>query len=145
MMPDLPGYRVIEGETIKDYIATLAEGAAILTGHPEMVLLIEKVDSVIGCYQDVGAVNTRVFSDEALPYSSGAIAIADQNRLTDPETLFRCVGGQILASSDAAELAPCAHSYTLEQKDNAFHIIYVGSTQEICQTFCTHLDGCTGH
>jgi hypothetical protein len=143
LMPDLPGYRVIEGEAVQDYIAKLADGAALLSGNPEMIVLIEKVDGVIACYQEAGAVNFRIFSREDFPLSSGAIAIVDRNRLTDPATLFRCVGGEMIITADELTLDPCAHSYTLERDDNAFHIIYVGTTREICQTFCENLEGCS--
>lgn len=143
LMPDLPGYQVIEGVAVQDYIATLAEGAALLSGNPEMLLLIEKVDRSIACYQEAGAVNVRIYSDEDAPLSSGAIVIADQNRLTDPETLLRCVGGKVVPFTKQLTLDPCSRSYTLQRDDNAFHIMYVGTTQEICQTFCAELEGCT--
>jgi hypothetical protein len=142
MMPNLPGYRVVEGQSVQQYIAGLAQGASLLSGNPEMLLLIELADQVISCYREAGAVNMRIYSDESFPLSSGAIAIADRNRLTDPQTIFRCVGGQMITSSDQPTLRPCAHSYTLERDDNAFYFIYVGTTQEICQTFCANLEGC---
>ena len=128
MMPDLPGYNVIEGEAVQEYIATLAEGAALLAGNPELVVLIEKVDRMIECYQDAGALNLRIFSNESFPLSSGAIAMVDQNRLTDPETLFECATGRLAPLSSQPTLDPCGHSYTLNKDDNAFHIVYAGTT-----------------
>lgn len=145
LMPDLPGYRVIEGKTIAAYVATLAEGAALLSGNPQMVFLIERVDGVIACYQDLGAVNVRVFNDESFPLSSGAIAIVDQNRLTDPETLLRCTAGRLMPAAAEPTVKPCAHNYTLDKEGSELHVVYIGTTQEICQTFCANLEGCTGH
>lgn len=142
LMPDLPGYKVVEGVAVQDYIKNLADGAALLSGNPGLLFLIEKVDGAIECYQEVGAVNMRIYSDEAFPLSSGAIAIADRNRLTDPQTLFRCVGGSVLPFAAEAAVGPCAHNYTLQRDDNEFYIIYVGTTPEICQTFCGALEGC---
>ncbi len=142
LMPDLPGYKTVEGQAIQDYIASLAEGGALLSANPQLALLIEKVDSAIACYQKAGALNAQIFVDEAFPLSSGAIAIADRNRLTDPATLFECVGGGVMPFSDQPTIQPCSHSYTLPRDDNEFYIIYVGTTQEICQTFCEHLEGC---
>ncbi len=143
LMPDLAGYRVVEGTTLQEYIATLSEGAALLSGNPELVFLIAKIDRAAACYQDVGAVNVRVYADEAFPLSAGAIAIADENRLTDPSTLVRCVGGELMPFSTQS-LNPCSKRYTLEQDDNTFHIVYAGTTEEICQVFCANLAGCTG-
>jgi hypothetical protein len=145
LMPDLTGHHVIEGQAVQEYIMGLAEGAALLTGHPELAALITKVDRVIACYQEVGAINARIYSDESWPLSSGAIAIADRNRLTDPATLFRCLGGEVIPFSDQPALNPCSHKYTLERDNNAFYIIYVGTTQEICHDFCVNLEGCSAH
>ena len=145
LMPDLPGYMVIEGAKVQEYIATLAEGTALLSGNPEMVPLIAKVDGTISCYQDAGAVNVRIFSQQDYPLSAGAIAIADRNRLIDPAILLRCLGGGMGPSSDQPSLDPCGHSYTLARDGNEFYFVYVGTTEEICQTFCKNLEGCSGH
>ena len=143
LMPDLPGYRVIEGEAVQEYIVGLADGAALLSGNPQMIFLIEKIDRAIDCYQETGAVSVRIYSDEGFPLSSGAVAIADRNRLMDPATLFRCIGGRMVPFSAQPSLNPCTHSYTLERDDNEFYIVYVGTTQEICEAFCSDLEGCS--
>jgi hypothetical protein len=146
LMPDLSGYSIVEGAKVQEYIATLAEGAALLSGNPEMVPLIAKVDGTISCYQDAGALNLRIYSRQDFPLSAGAIAIADRNRLTDPAVLLRCVGGGTgLTTDDVPKLDPCGHSYTLAQDGNEFYFVYVGTTEEICQTFCSNLKGCSGH
>ena len=145
LMPDLPGYHVIEGRSVQAFILNLAEGGALLTGHPELATLVAKIDNVIACYQDVGAVKARIYSDAAFPLSSGAIAIADRDRLTDPATLLRCVGGQVLLFSDQPTLNPCSHSYTLVRGEDEFYIIYAGTTSEICHDFCVNLEGCSAH
>jgi hypothetical protein len=145
MMPDLAGYKVVEGQTIQGYVATLAEGGTLLSGHPELAALIETLDGVSACYREAGAVNTRVYSNVAFPLSSGAVAIADRNLMTSPRTLFRCVGGgeQIMSLAGGPTLEPCSNSYTLAKDDNEFYIIYVGTTNEICQAFCASLEGCS--
>ena len=112
------------------------------TPDPGMLFMIERVDRTIECYQDAGAVNMRIFSDPTFPLSSGAIAIVDRERLRDPATLLRCVGGGLVPFSAEPTVDPCAHSYTLQRDDNEFYIVYVGTTGEICQTFCSALEGC---
>ena len=148
MLPDLPDYTVIEGQTLTDYIGTLSEGAALLTGHPEMAALALGVDKFIGCYQDVGAVRARVYSHKESPLSAGAVAIADRNALLDPKNLFACLKPAVDAdgaSTQSFAIEPCSASYTLERDDNEFYILYAGTTQEICQAFCAQLEGCTVH
>jgi hypothetical protein len=148
LMPDLAGYRVVEGQTIQEYLATAAEGAALLSLNPQMALLIEEADQVVQCYQQIGAVSARIFSSETSPLSSGAIAIADRNRLTDPSNFFRCVIPRAVPFSGGlgeTKVEPCAHSYTLDRDGSEFFILYVGTTEDICHTFCSHLEGCTAH
>ncbi len=146
MMPDLPGYKIIESQSIQDYIMTLSEGGALLSGHPELAALLVKLDGVIECYREVGAVDARIYSDQSFQLSSGAVAIADRDRLTDPRTLFRCVGGEgVLPFSAQPSVDPCYHSYTLTQDGNEFYIVYMGTTSEICHACCTTLPGCTRH
>ncbi len=147
MLPVLSGYNVVEGQDLTGYISTLSEGAALLAGQLELVAAIEAADQVIDCYQEVGAVRARVYSNEAEPLSAGAVAIADRNALLDPLNLFKCVRpGEVITGFEEDEgIEPCSASYTLEKDDNTFYIIYVGTTLEICQAFCTELEGCEAH
>ncbi len=148
MLPDLPNHTVIEGQTLTDYLGTLSEGATLLTGQPEMAALFLGVDKFIGCYQDVGAVQARVYSNKENPLSAGAVAIADRNALLNPKNLLACLkptpeaGG---ASIQTFGIEPCSASYTLSRDNNEFYILYAGTTQEICQAFCAQLEGCTAH
>lgn len=144
MMPLLPGYNTVEGEPLIDYLGTLAEGSALLAGRPELAATIGAVDQIIGCYQSVGAIRARVYSDEAEPLSAGTVAIADREMLTDPQTLFRCLLPPSIAQSQQLAIKPCLHSYTLAKDDNEFYILYAGTTAEICSAFCTALEGCDG-
>ncbi|MEJ5311019.1 MAG: hypothetical protein WHX52_14750 [Anaerolineae bacterium] len=148
MLPDLPDHTVVEGQTLTEYLGSLAEGASLLAGRPDLAALALGVDKFIGCYQDVGAVQARVYSNKQNPLSAGAVAIADRNALLDPRNLLACLkpsaeAGEAGIQSFAIE--PCSASYTLTKDDNEFYILYAGTTQEICQAFCAQLEGCTAH
>lgn len=148
MLPDLPDYNVVEGQTLTEHITALSGGAAMLAGQPELTAAILLVDQVIGCYQEVGAVRARVYSHREQPLSAGALAIADRNALTDPINLFKCVVPTALDLPEVGEaptIQPCSASYTLERDDNEFYIVYAGTTEEICHAFCANLEGCTAH
>ena len=144
MLPDLPGHKVVEGQTLTTYISTLSGGAVLLAGQPELTALIAAVDGVVSCYQEVGAMQARVYSNEANPLSSGTVAIADRNALLDPVNVFRCVVPKkgILG---VETFQPCMSNYTLSKDGNEFYILYAGTTLEICQAFCAQLEGCTAH
>lgn len=147
LLPDLQGYSTVEGELLTDYISKLSGGAALLAGQPELALAIAAVDQVIGCYQEVGAVKARAYSDQNAPLSAGIVAVGDRNELLDPANLFKCVAPAIPdgAQPDMPPIQMCSASYTLAREDNKFYIIYAGTTEEICTTFCTALEGCEEH
>ena len=143
LLPDLPGYTVVEGETVTSFIGTLSGGAALLAGHPELAAAITAVDGVVGCYQQVGAARARVYSNQAAPLTAGAVAIADRNALADPANLFRCVAPNLLAQQQKIQL--CQAAYTLQRDGNEFYIVYAGTTLDMCRTFCARLEGCAAH
>ena len=144
MLPDMPGYNVVEGESLTDYVSTVSGGAALLAGQPELALLAAGVDHVVSCYQDAGAIQTQLYSDQAQATSAGVVAIADRNALLDPETLFACFT-PIVSAQDAYVIQPCMDSYQLVTENNVFYVAYAGTTQEICAAFCEALEGCEEH
>jgi len=144
MLPDVPNTTIVKGQTIAEYIASLASGGSLLTGNPPLAAAIEFAQGAINCYQNIGAIAVRIYSDNAFPLSSGMVAIVDRNAITDLGNLARCLGGGAEAGAQAT-IQVCTHSYTLKKDDNEFHIAYVGTTLEMCQAFCTRLEGCTAH
>jgi len=145
MLPSLPGYTAVEGQTLTGYVGKLSGGAALLAGNPELAATLTAVDAIIGCYQQVGAVRARLYSKQASPLSAGAVAIADKKALLDPANLFRCVAPSLRPQAQAIKIEPCKASYTLTRDGNDFYILYAGTTLEICQAFCKNLEGCTAH
>jgi hypothetical protein len=152
MLPDLPDHTVVEGQTLTEYFGSLAQGASLLAGRPDLAALALGVDKFIGCYQDVGAVQARIYSNKENPLSAGAVAIADRNALLDPRNLLACLKPSAEADDASAQsfaINPCSASYTLTRDNGAvgaeFYILYAGTTQEICQAFCAQLEGCTAH
>lgn len=145
LLPELPGYDTIEGESFIDALTTLGV-MATLGGLPEFGAPIAAVSEVVGCYQEAGAVSARVYSQQGEPRNSGIVAIGDKNALQDPITFLRCVPGATSgAQSGEVVLQPCATSYTLTKDNNEFYILYAGLTTDICHTFCSNLEGCTAH
>lgn len=148
MLPNLPGYTVVEGQTLTDYLSTAAGGGALLAGQPELAAVVAAVDEIGGCYQDVGAARARLYSKEDAPLTAGAVAIADRNELLDPANFMRCALPRLGPQTDQEEeaaLEPCGASYTLEQEDNVFYIAYAGTRPEMCQAFCSQLPECVVH
>lgn len=142
LLPDVPNAKIVEGQTISEYIASLASGATLLTGNPALAAGIEFAQGAINCYQEIGAVAVRIYSDLTFPLSTGMVAIVDRNAVTDLGNVARCLGGGRQSSAQAT-LEVCVNSYTLNKDDNEFYIAYVGTTAEMCSAICSRLEGCS--
>ena len=74
------------------------------------------------------------------------MAIIDKKALTNPANFANCVLGSaqgVQTSPQRPTIQPCAKTYTLKKDDNEFNIAYIATTQEMCQAFCSRLEGCT--
>lgn len=147
LLPDLPAYRQVEGQTLTSYIGALSEGAALVAGQPQLAVTVGVVDQAIDCYQEVGAVRARLYSHGERPLEAGLVAIVDDARINDPSNLFRCVAPATLdlEGSDEPVLEPCTAAFTLVREGHTFHVIYAGSTYSVCRDFCSSIEGCQVH
>ena len=147
LLPALPAYRQIEGQTITTYIGALSEGAALLAGQPQLALTVGALDGVIDCYQEVGGVRARVYSHAERPLEAGLVAIVDEAQINDPDNLFRCVTPAALSleGPEGTVIEPCAAALTIVNDEGTFYAVYAGSTYATCHDFCSSLAGCQVH
>jgi len=144
MLPDVPNTTVVEGETITQFVAKAADGAALAAANPELIPLIQRVEASLTCYQGLGAVALRSYTDKDFPLSAGIVSIIDRNALTNPTNFANCVLGRAQADASAMPtIDPCTKTYTLKKDNNEFYIAYIATTQEMCSAFCSKLEGCT--
>ena len=94
MLPDVPNTTVVEGQTITQFVAKAADGAALATANPQLIPLVQRVEASLTCYQDLGAVALRTYTDKTFPLSAGVVAIIDRKALTDPTNFANCVLGR---------------------------------------------------
>ena len=143
LLPDVPNARTVEGKTITQHIASLAGGDALKIANPELYAVVQFTEGVVTCYQDLGAIAVRVYSDADFALSAGMVAIVDRNAITSLENAVKCLGGSLpFSTTEPPAIRPCFYSYTLKRDGNEFYIAYVGTTAEMCQAFCTRLEGC---
>ncbi|CAG1770251.1 hypothetical protein BAC2_00922 [uncultured bacterium] len=142
LLPDVPNTTVINGQSISDFIAKLADGAALTSANPELILLIEKAEGTLACLQQTGAVAARTYTDKTFPLSAGFVAVIDKNAITNLANWQQCLTGRANPSAQAVTLQPCATTYTLKKDNNEFFIAYAATTAEMCQAFCSRLEGC---
>ena len=145
MLPNVPDTTVVEGQTITQFLAKVADGAALAAANPQLIPLVQRVEASLTCYQDLGAVALRTYTAKQFPLSAGIVAIVDRKALTNPANFANCVFGSAQGAAVGPErptIRPCTKSYTLKKDDNEFYIAYVATTQEMCQAFCSQLEGC---
>ncbi len=142
LMPNLPGYQTADTLDIQDTITKIAGATSLGAGHPELTGLIAGINSLVACYQKAGAVQGRTYVNNADPTKAGIVVIVNRNAVTDPNTFINCVLPQG-PSLRAAQLQPCAKAYTLDKDNNQFYIGYAATNPEVCQAFCSALQGCT--
>ena len=146
LLPDIPNTNTVEGQTITEFIAKLADGAVLVAANPELIAVVEKVEAALSCYQNIGAVAMRTYTDKTFPMSAGIIAVIDSKSLKDPANFLNCV--VIPKPSLGAEagvlptIQPCVKTYTLKKTGNEFYIAYIATTKEMCEAFCSKLEGC---
>jgi hypothetical protein len=141
LMPNLAGYQVSDTTNIQDAIAKLAGGGAVLAGQPEVAALVTGVNSIVACYQKAGGIEGRSYVNSADVTKAGVVVIVNRNVLTDPATFLNCVLPQ--TGFRAATIQPCGKAYTLTTDNNQFYIGYAATNPEVCQAFCSALQGCT--
>ncbi len=147
MLPDVPNTTVVEGQTITQFLAKVADGASLAAANPQLIPLIQRVEASLTCYQDLGAVALRTYTDKTFPLSAGMVAIVDHKALTNPANFANCVVGKaqgMQSNQQGPAIQPCAKNYNLKKDDNEFDIAYIATTREMCQAFCSRLEGCTG-
>ncbi len=146
MLPDVPNTTVVEGQTITQFLAKAADGAALAAANPQLIPVVQRVEASLTCYQDLGAVGLRTYVDKQFALSAGIVAIIDRKALTNATNFMNCVLGSAQGAAAGAAtptIQPCVKTYTLKKDDNEFYIAYIATTQEMCQAFCSRLEGCT--
>jgi hypothetical protein len=147
LLPELPAYRQVEGQSITTYVGTLAQGGAILAGQPQLAATVAVLDSVIGCLQETGGMRARVYSHSQRPLEAGAIVIGDMSRLKDTGPILKCTAPAVLEleTPGRSDVEPCIASYPLLKNGVEFQIVYVASNYSTCRDFCRALESCAVH
>ncbi|MCC6616281.1 MAG: hypothetical protein IT320_22605 [Anaerolineae bacterium] len=132
------GYSAIEASSISNAIATVGGSASLLTGDPIAAALIAQVDAMIQCYEGVGAVAARIYTESNLSGALqgqvpkvGALAIVNQDRLVN--NFLQCAVAPSFSSQAAVE--PCAGSGTFSRDGETLHYLYAATNPDLCGLF----------
>lgn len=149
-LPTISGYSQTNADSITDAITTAGGGAAILTGNAVAAAAVAQIDSMVQCYQNVGAVAANVYTQANLANiiqgempRVGAVAVVNQDRLAN--NLLNCaLGGQSQMRMQSAAIEPCAGSGNFTSDGQTLHYLYAGTDPEFCSTVQQHFAGYGG-
>ncbi len=141
--PNLPGYQVASGEDVSQYLIDLETSDSLeITAH------LASIGRFTQCYQDIGGVRIQAYRNDETFFKAGIVTMASENALLNPGNFAQCVA-QADQNSGGVQIQSavsfCQASYELPKAEDTIHIGYFGTTQEVCQAFCTQLEGCTAH
>ena len=142
LMPNVAGYTAVNTLDFQDALAKVAGTSALMTGNPAFAAMVTAANEVSKCYQKAGAVEGRVYYGQADPSKAGAIIIINRNKVLDPALMLSCVGGGNSGIMGTQSIQPCAKTYTLKKVNNEFYVGMVGTDPEVCNAFCSGLEGC---
>jgi hypothetical protein len=135
--PTINGYTSTPANDIVDAITTVTSGASLATGNILGTAAIQRLNAMIDCYREVGAVDAKVYTRVAIPPVVGALMIVNQDRAA--ENFLSCaVGATAQSNPRSPEPQPCIKSGSFKSNNNTFLYVYAASDQELCTAFDTH-------
>jgi hypothetical protein len=142
-LPNLSNYGYIQTDasSISSALASLGGSASLLTGDPVTAALIAQIDSMIQCYQRVGAVAARVYTETNIANvlqgqipRLGVLAVINQDRVVN--NFLQCaLGGGSGARAQSATLQPCAGSGQFSRDGEQLAYLYAATDAELCTLF----------
>jgi hypothetical protein len=135
----IPGYASTDGFTsIADALNRIGVQATILTGNVQFAPIVAQLDDMIRCYQGVGAVAGRVYSENPLPLDRvprvGVLAVINTTRIG--RNFLQCAVQQAMsAQADQPAIQPCGGSGSKTVNNENLEYVYAATTPELCTTF----------
>jgi len=137
--PTLPNYTVQGTESVQDAIVSTLGGASLLTGNPVQAALVQRLDALLDCYRERGALDAKIYTEnvttmtEARVPIAGVLAVINQNRVR--ENLVSC-----LLSPMSATPQPCSGSGSFTFQGDTILYIYAASDRPLCDLFQQHMN-----
>lgn len=147
LLPNLSAYTASDVDTTIDGAFAAVGGAAMLGGQIGVTAAIAKLEQILQCFEDRGAIAARFYqgdSSDLLAPRVGAALVINQSRIN--QELINCaLGGQESnASAQIVSIEPCADAGSLTYAGDAISYFYVGSHSDVCDVFQLHFDNLAG-
>lgn len=141
-LPQIVGYTANDAGNITTTLANVAGGATLLAGNPLLAAGIKKIDDMIQCYQSVGAVTARIYTQSSIDITNpqlpgaAALAIINEDRLRD--NFLACAIGSGGFSAQSAAFEPCAGVGEFKIQGQTLRYMYAATKPELCGLFEQH-------
>jgi hypothetical protein len=143
LLPNLAGYNRTNAESLTSAVSSISGGAALISGNPLLAALIARIDTMMQCYQNVGAVAASVYTQVDIGQvlagqipKLGAVAVINQDRLS--RNFLNCIVGGGGASAQAVSIEPCVGSGSKVVNNETITYIYGGTDPSFCVSVEQH-------
>jgi hypothetical protein len=141
-LPTIPGYTATDADSITDALAAAGVGGSLLTGNAPLAAVVSRLDAMMSCYQNVGAIAARVYTQVDIASvvqgqipKIGALAVINEDRI-ERNFLSCALGtGGGASAQGAGSLEPCGSSGTITVNNERIHYVFGATTPELCTIF----------
>jgi len=140
----IPGYNATDASNVADALTKAGVPVSVVTGNLPLAGAIAKLDGMIQCYQSVGAVAAKVFTEQNVATSPipkiGVIAVINTTRLG--RNFLQCainIGGASI--QNANEIQPCGSSGSFTVNNENLEYVFAATTPELCTIFQSQFAG----
>jgi hypothetical protein len=131
---------VQESGGIQDAIVTALGGASVLTANPVQFALVERVDTLLDCYRDRGALDVKIYTEDVSNITeprvplAGVLAVINVTRVRD--NFASCILESPRAL--AATVEPCGGTGSFVFEGDTIRYIYAAIDTPLCDIFKNH-------
>lgn len=145
-LPEIAGYTRTNADSIGDAVTSVGGGASLISGNPALAAAIAKIDDMIQCYQNTGAVAANIYTESDISGvlqgqipSIGALAVVNEDRLS--RNFLSCaLSGSSAFSAQDVSIEPCFGSGSFVKDNETIDYIYAATAPGLCQSFQSYLD-----
>lgn len=148
-LPNIVGFLRTDADSIVNAITAVTGGGSLLSGNVLLAGAVNRIDGMIQCYQDVGAVTAQIYTEQRFDITNpeipavGVIAILNQDRLKN-NFLACALGTDPQAFTAQAAIEPCAGTGDFTAGGQNFSYLYAATAPRLCALFEQHFTSIRG-
>ena len=137
--PNLARYSTQETGNVQDAIVTALGGSALLTGNIIQAALVQRVDALLDCYRDRGAIDAKIYTENVDQLQEARVPIAGVLAVINQDRVFDNFAGCLLSPhAQSAEPEPCSDHGSFTFEGDTILYIYAATDTPLCSLFEQH-------